>query len=190
MKRANENRHEYDLRLHEYADGSFAWGTQKGSEAFTRIDGLLASLGEGTLVALNYEGIKRTDVSFQREAVVETIRKHRPRLLFVGISLSDLDVRANLESALERRGESLLLRDSGGELAVVGRRLTEEHEATLRTLQGCQEFTSGMLTVEPFRLESSTASARLSALWKAGLVARVQGAAPSGGKEYKYFPIK
>jgi predicted transcriptional regulator len=46
-----------------------------------------------------------------------------------------------------------------------------------------------MLTGKPFELESSTASARLSALWKAGLVDRAQGAAPSGGKEYKYFAI-
>lgn len=186
MKHINE-RHEYRLRLNDLS-GAEAWGTTLGSQVFGKINSLLLSLPERTLVAVDFNGISRADVSFLREAVVEIVRKHRPRLVFIAANLVNTDVRANLESALELRGENLLLRQKDGPI-VLGKRLPKEHEATLKVLQKHLEFTSGQLTGRPFDLESSTASARLTALWKAGLLDRAQGAAPSGGKEYKYFPV-
>lgn len=188
MKHLNEQRQEYGLRLREAA-GTEAWGTARGAQAFGKINSQLLRLPERTLVALDFTGIARADVSFLREAVVEIIRKYRPRLLFIAVSLTDADLQANLESALALRGESLLLRRAKADPLVLGKKLLKEHEVTLQTLQRHDEFTSGMLTAKPFDLESSTASARLTALWKAGLVDRAAGAAPSGGKEYKYFPI-
>ena len=189
MNQFTERRLEFKVLLRDLAGGSEAWGTDRGAHVFTQLNGRLPALLDGTLVLIDYSGIDRADVSFQREAVVETLRRHRPRLLFVAFNLTNPDVRANLESALERRGESLILRLPLGEREVIGRRLTNEYQSTLRALRGKNEFTSAMLTAEPFGLESSTASARLTALWKAGLIERIQGSAPSGGREYKYFPI-
>jgi hypothetical protein len=170
--------------------GREAWGAERGAEAYGRINIRLRSLSEGTLIVLDYSGLDRSDVSFQREAVVETIRKHRPRLLFVAANLMDADLRANVDHALERQGESLLVREANGAHEVIGKPLTKEHGATLQAVSGHGEFTSGMLTSKPFGLESSTASARLTMLWRAGLIGRIQGAAPSGGREYKYFAIR
>jgi hypothetical protein len=187
MKHLNERR-EYVVQMQEVAGGE-AWGTTRGALVFRRIDGQLVRLPDRTQVVLEFTGIARADVSFFREAIVEVVRKHRPRLLFIVANLVDADVQANLESALELRGESLLLRHLKERPLVLGKKLPEEQNATLRALQTRLEFTSGMLTGKPFELGSSTASARLSALWKAGLIDRAQGAAPSGGKEYKYFAI-
>ena len=39
-------------------------------------------------------------------------------------------------------------------------------------------------------LEVSAACARLTALWKAGLLGRIQRASPSGGRKYRYNPIR
>jgi hypothetical protein len=189
MNRFSEQRLEFKILLRDFAGGGEAWGTDRGAHVFTQLNSRLPALSTGTLVLVDYSGLERADVSFQREAVVETLRRHRPRLLFVAVHLTSPDVRANLESALERHGDSLLLRLPLGEVEVIGRRLTTEYETTLRALRGAREFTSAMLTAEPFCLESSTASARLTVLWKAGLVERVQGSAPSGGREYKYFSI-
>ncbi len=81
-----------------------------------------------------YSGIVRTDVSFQREAVGETVRRHRPRLLFIASNVGSEDVLANLAAALEARGEILLVR--------------------------------------------------------AGLIGRIEAASPSGGRGYRYYPIR
>lgn len=188
MKHQKQLRAEVAIGLKRYV-GAEAWGTAKGAEVFSKLNTELLPCREGTLVVFDFGEIQRADVSFLREAVVEIMRKHRPRLLFIADNLIDADIRANLESALTWRSESLLSRESGEDPVVLGRQLPKEHELTLRALTSRSEFTSGMLTAKPFELESSTASARLSALWKAGLVERVSGTAPSGGREYKYFAI-
>jgi hypothetical protein len=188
MKQIKQRR-EFHIQLRQYA-GNEAWGAARGATIFAKLNAELLPLPDATLVVIDFSAMRRADMSFLREAIVEIVRKHRPRLLFIADNLSDQDLRANLQSALAWRGESLLLRQPRGSPVVLGKQLPKEHEATLRTLERHEEFTSGMLTVDPFALESSTASARLTALWKAGLVDRAAGIAPSGGREYKYFAIQ
>jgi hypothetical protein len=188
MKHLKEHAEEYRVRLRDVGSAE-AWGTARGALAFGKMNAQLLRLPERTLVVLDFTALARADVSFLREAVVEIVRKYRPRLLFIAMSLGNPDLQANLESALALQGESLLMRQAKSEPVVLGKKLPREHRVTLQALQRHREFTSGMLTSKPFELESSTASARLTALWRAGLVDRVQGMARSGGKEYKYFAI-
>jgi len=77
------------IRLVEYVGRTEAWGTDLGARVFARLNVDLMGLSEGTLVPIDFAGLERSDVSFQREAVVETIRKHRPRLLFVDVEESE-----------------------------------------------------------------------------------------------------
>jgi hypothetical protein len=180
-------RGEYQVNLVDAAAAH--WGTANGVAAYTRLMPQLNRLPDLTLVRLDFSKVEITDVSFQREAVVELLQRFRPRLLFAVSGVPNPDVRANLELALYHRGATLLLCDSQGGWDIVGKPLAAEMVETLRLIHSSGELTSAKLTVPPFRLESSTASARLTNLWKAGLVARMQGVAPSGGKEYRYFRI-
>jgi hypothetical protein len=166
--------------------GSQAWGTDFGAQVFSQLNSLLIGQPEGTLVPIDYGGLERTDVSFQREAIVESLRKHRPRLLFVADHLSDPDVLENLSLALERRGESLVVRTASG-TRVVGRRLSPVLSTTLERARKSGVLTSSDLVTQRMRL--STASSRLTFLWKAGLLERVEGTAPTGGREHRYYPI-
>src|SRR5689334_14980715 len=150
MEPLKQFRPTYGVTLRDLVQGPDAWGTDLGAKVFGAIDARLTPLSEGTLILVDFTGVARSDVSFQREAVVETLRKHRPRLLFMATNLVDPDLRANLDHALDRRGESLLVRDPDGQTLVIGRRLAREHEATLKAVRSRSEFTSGMLTTKPF----------------------------------------
>lgn len=183
MKR---ERREFPIRLIDFTRRADAWGTEFGAAVFSEINVRLLSVGEGTLVPLSYAGLEHSDVSFQREAIVETLRKHRPRLLFVAMDLADPDLRENLEMALERRGEWLVCREAGGTLSVLGRRLTQEHASTLERAWALGAVVSSDLTDD---LKLSTASSRLTWLWRAGLIERVEGTSAKGGREHRYFPI-
>lgn len=186
MNTMKQNREEVLVSLFEKAAGTDAWGTEFGASVFAQINLGLLSLGEGTLVLLDYAGLERSDVSFQREAVVETLRKHRPRLLFIALNLSDVDLRENLQLALERRGEWLLARDPDG-TAVIGKRLTPEQQATLERIWQDGDVTSSDFEIDQVKL--STASSRLSYLWKAGLAERIEGTSPTGGREHRYVAV-
>jgi DNA-binding MarR family transcriptional regulator len=67
--------------------------------------------------------------------------------------------------------------------------LTPEQLAVLRFVEREGEVTSVRLTHPPFSLKQSNASNQLVALWRAGLLRRIEGAAASGGREYRYYPI-
>jgi hypothetical protein len=187
METMKQNRREYPVKLLDRVGGNDPWGTAFGAEVFGRLNVELLSIGEGTLIPLDYAGLERSDVSFQREAVVETLRKHRPRLLFVAVNLSDPDIRENLSLALERRGEWLLTRDSPNKPTVLGKKLTSDQAATLEKVWEAGELASSDFGDENVKL--STASSRLSWLWKAGLIERVEGSAATGGREHRYYPI-
>jgi len=175
------------IRLVEYVGRTEAWGTDLGARVFARLNVDLMGLSEGTLVPIDFAGLERSDVSFQREAVVETIRKHRPRLLFVANNLDDIDLRTNLDLALEKRGESLLLVSREGNLEVMGKRLAEEQLRTLEQVWTVREATSAQLVRADAEAKLSTTASRLNALWKAGLIERVEGSSSSGGREHTYF---
>lgn len=177
---------EHPISLCHEVGGQDAWGTEFGARIFARINVQLLGVSEGTLVPIDYSGLERSDVSFQREAVVETLRKHRPRLLFIAVNLTDPDVRENLSLALERRGEWLLSREKNRQPTVLGKRLTPEQQATLEKAWTTGELTSSGLD----DVKLSTASSRLAWLWKTGLVERVEGTSPTGGREHRYLPIQ
>src|SRR2546427_9765456 len=122
MHATNEIRPQFPLVLRTLVGSPEAWGTELGAKVFAQVNLQLINVGQGGLVWIDYRGLERSDASFQREAVVETVRKHRPRLLFGAINLLDPDIRANLEIALERRTESLVLLEEGGSPRVVGKR--------------------------------------------------------------------
>ena len=185
MKTVNRERQEFPVLLFDRV-GPDAWGTEFGAKVFGEINLDLIGLGEGTLVCLDYAGLERVDVSFQREAIVETLRKHRPRLLFVAVNLSDPDILENLSLALDRRGECLLIR-MGDHVVVLGKKLAAEQMATLKRVWKDGEVTSSDFESDAVKL--STASSRLSALWKAGLIERLEGASSTGGREHRYFSI-
>jgi hypothetical protein len=188
MEPMNEHRREYAINLAQAAGASDAWGTELGARVFADLNLRLLNLDEGTLIRIDYSGLKRSDVSFQREAVVETLRKHRPRLLFVASNLKDADLRENLEHALDRRGDSLIHTD-GVKTIVLGKRLSRELAAALAAVNTAGEMTSALLRQQMPETELSTASSRLTALWKAGLIQRIEGTSPSGGREHRYYPI-
>lgn len=189
VMKETRKRQEHGIRLRDFVGDDAAWGTELGIQVFARINRDLAGLSQGALVLVDYRGLERSDSSFQREAVVETLRKHRPRLLFVGVNLSDADMTTNLELALEKRGECLVVRSSTG-ATVIGKPLAAEVLETLKLASRHGELASTMLTRKPWNLEPSTASSRLTALWKAGLLERVEGVAASGGREYRYYPVE
>lgn len=179
-------RRETLIRLADLLAGRDAWGTDHGAKIFAEINLRLLNEREGTLALIDFADVKWSDVSFQREAVVETLRKHRPGILFIVINLTDPDLRENLEMALERKGESLLLRDAEG-ISVIGRGLTMDQLGTLQQIWSLGEVTSSMLATG--RVKLSTISSRLAWLWKAGLVERVEGTSPTGGREHSYRAV-
>jgi hypothetical protein len=185
METMKQTRREHSISLHDEVEGRDAWGTEFGAIVFARINVRLLALDPGTLVSLDYGGLERSDVSFQREAVVETLRKHRPRLLFIATQLTDPDMRDNLAIALDRRGEMLLVRGKGRHPIVLGKRLTAEHQSTLHKVWAL----GGLVSSDLGDAKLSTASSRLALLWKAGLIERVEGTSVTGGREHRYLPI-
>lgn len=175
------------IRLADVIGSSEAWGTEKGADVFSALNKLLLNVSQGTVISLSYKGLHRSDASFQREAVVELLRKYRPRLAFIVTDLRDKDVRANLDLALARY-QQLLLSVGEAETEILGRQLNEELSKTWALVRRLGDTTTPQLAAS-LRLETATASSRLSTLWKSGLLTRIEAASRSGGREFVYSAI-
>jgi hypothetical protein len=189
MNRLNRQRPTYRISLYSNTNEQpDAWGTDFGVSVAAKINRALGGLSEGTLVAFDYGEIKRADASFQREAIVEPMRRHRPRLLFVVEGVADPDIRANLILALQQRGEVVLIRGKAGRSEAIGT-ITRPRLDTLAAVAGADEVTSRWL-VDRLKLTGPNATNRLNDLADAGLIERVGGSATGGGRQYKYYPIR
>jgi len=175
------------VTLVDFIGSAEAWGTEKGAEVFGALNKELLNVSQGIVVSISYRGLQRSDASFQREAVVELLRKYRPRLCFVATELKDKDVLANLELALQRYQLCLLLNDRGS-LRILGKQPNKELSDTWRFVEKAGRVTTPRLA-DALDLETATASSRLSTLWKAGLLKRTEGAASTGGREFLYEPL-
>lgn len=178
----------YRISLKMHTKEADTWGTDLGARVSAEINRTLVGLSEGTLVVFDYVGIRRSDASFQREAVVETIRRHHPRLLFIVEGVEDRDLRSNLVLALERRGNAVLLRGKSGRVDAVGA-VTQPQIETLAAVSNLDEITSRELKKRLPELSASNATNRLNDLASAGLLERVNGSATGGGKQYHFYAI-
>ncbi len=189
MNPLNRLRSTHRISLRELTGFDDAWGTDLGAKISADLNRMLVTQSAGTLAVFDFSGIKRSDASFQREAIVETMRRHRPRLLFLIEGITNPDLRSNLVLALERRGDAVFVRNDDGRLEAIGS-VSETQRRTLQAIGDLDEVTSRELLTKLPALTPPNATNRLNDLAAAGLLERADGAAMGGGRQYRFFTIR
>ena len=129
--------------------------------------------------------VKRVDISFASETVVEIARRYRGSKGFCLIDLTDPDLIENWDAAAARKGQPLLVWEGR-----TGRLIGAE------PTQGCREafqFALRHPTVRAAEFAESksdmtiaNASMKFKQLWEQGFLLRRESAANSGGVEFVY----
>jgi len=179
-----------DLRLSEFMDGEDGWGRDAGRVTCRRLIGFVES-NPGILVfRVSLIRVRRVDISFASETVVELARKYRGQKGFCFVDLVDMDQRENWEAAALRAKQPIMMWGSNGKPTIVGLEPGQGTVGALAFALRKTEVRAAEYAAADKSVSITNASTKFKQLWEQGFLLRREAAAESGGLEYVYFLIR
>lgn len=169
--------------------GKRAWGAQLGRGAFTKLAEMVAGRPE-PLMNLDMRGVELIDASCSREVLANLLERHRGTKWFFLTGVGNQSIADNIDAAFARKQMSIISRRPDGEYAILGQALGQHLLETLEVVEREGSATSKMVCSAIKGLSLTACNNRLKDLSDAGLVARLEGTAESGGKEYVYVALR
>jgi hypothetical protein len=176
------------LPLREFMAEDDGWGRPAGREAFAKIVTFVESHPGAVVFRVSLKGVRRVDISFASETIVEIARKYRTFKGFCFVDLNDPDQQENWNAAAERGRQPLFTwRDEIPR--IVG---LQPAQGTADALQFA--LAKPEVRAAEFAAASGTsitnASTKFKQLWDQGFLLRQERNAESGGVEFSYRRIK
>lgn len=168
--------------------GSEAWGLDHGRKAMEAIEKRLRDRTE-KIVNLDLRGIERMDASCSRETLANLVRRHRGEKCFFLTGIGSQSVQENIDTAFARQEMTILAR-KGGDYEILGGALRGHLLQTLEVIEDLGQATARQVCDRIGDLALTACNNRLRDLCDAGLVLRLDGTAPSGGKEFVYIALR
>lgn len=134
-------------------------------------------------------GVKRVDISFASETIVELARRYRGRKGFCFTDLEDLDMEENWSAAAERAKQPLM-NWNGGKFRVLGPQPSQGVVDAFRFALTKGETRASDYSASSKEVSITNASNKFKQLWENGFLLRREATAESGGVEFLYVPIR
>ena len=164
------------------------WGRATGREVFQRLLTEVEARPGSPVLRVSLQGIRRVDISFASETVVEIARRYRRTKGFCLEHVGDDDMLENWDAAAQRKEQPLLIW-TGGECRVIGVAPTPGNAAAWQfALKRGQAKATEFAAASGISI--ANASIKLKQLWEQGFLLRQEEHAPSGGREFTYYRIR
>lgn len=175
------------LRLADYMDDVDGWGNKTGREVHQRLIEAVEKFPRSLMFRISLDGVRRVDVSFARESVVELARRYRGVKGFCLVDVDSDDVLDNWRSAARDREQPLTVwvGDMPQILGPIPTQLAQE-------LLNLVLLRRGLETPEAAKAlhkELNNVSTRLKQLQERGFILRQEVPTTSGGVGYRYLAI-
>jgi hypothetical protein len=177
----------FRLPLVEYG-GKQPWGNPSGMDVRRKLDAILRDRPE-QIVNLDLRGIERLDVSWSREAIANLIHTHRGRRWFFLSKIANASIRENVDAAFVKK-EMAIVHRQPDDYEILGIALKVHLLQTLDVVERHGAATARQVCESVKDLNLTACNNRLKDLCDMGLLMRLEGSAPSGGKEYAYVALK
>ncbi|MGE4054618.1 MAG: DNA-binding protein [Vicinamibacterales bacterium] len=177
------------LRLRDFMTSDEGWGRIAGREVAPKLLDFIERSAGVPVFRVSLAGVRRVDISFASETLVELARRFRGRKGFCFIDLADPDMRENWEAAALRAAQPLLSWH-GDAWSVVGPTPKEGLAGALEFALKREESRAADYAAETPKMSITNASTKFKQLWEQGFLLRREAGAESGGIEYLYFPIR
>ncbi len=176
------------IKLRDFMDSQEGWGRDQGRKVYQQLIDFVES-NPGTMTfKVSLVQVRRVDISFASETIVELARRYRGKKGFCFTDLTDQDMLENWDAAAERKGQPIMVWD-GKNGQVIG--LTPSQGtlgafnfALKRERTRASEFAASMPDIS-----IANASTKFKQLWEQGFLLRREDIAESGGVEFTYHRI-
>ena len=177
-----------EVRLRDLMALEDAWGVEEGREAYRKLLERVEAHPTALVFRISLAGVRRTDVSFPRESVVEMARRFRGQKGFCLWDVSDENLLENWDAAAGKREQPLFVWNRKGH-RLLGPAPSPGLEKVLSfSLE--HEYVTTAQVAKDFRWSASNASNKLRSLTEGGYLLRREEAATSGGIEYLHYRIR
>jgi len=173
--------------LRDFMDRSEGWGRSEGRNVYQRMLDFVES-SPGTIVfKVSMKDVRRIDISFASETIVELARRYRGSKGFCLIDLIDEDMVENLDAAAAKKEQPIMLW-RGKSARPIGIEPSQgNREAFQFALSRAQSRAAEFASEKAMSI--ANASMKFKQLWEQGFLLRREAAAESGGVEFIYHRI-
>ena len=181
------------LRLLDYMDSHDGWGNQAGREVHQRLNRVVEQNPQEVMFRISLSGVRRVDVSFARESVIEIARRYRGEKGFCLVDIgADADIEAddlldNWRMAAEDRKQPLTVWTDEG-ARVIGPQPSQPANELLNFVYKRRTVATPE-AAKALKKELNNVSTRLKQLTDRGFILRTEVPSPTGGVEYRYLAI-
>jgi hypothetical protein len=164
------------------------WGRSQGREVFRSLVEHVESRPGVRVFFVSLNGVRRTDISFASETLVELAKRYRGNKGFCLTDMTDADMVENWDAAARKASQPIMVLESNGQLRVLGIEPTPGNQGAFRF---ALERTSSRATefAAATGIGITNASTKFKQLWEQGFLLRRENLAASGGFEFEYFRI-
>jgi hypothetical protein len=179
-----------DLRLRDYMDSAEGWGRPDGRVTHQRLVEFVEKHPGVMIFRVSLANVRRVDISFASETVVELARRYRGNKGFCLIGLTDPDQRENWEAAAQRAKHPIMSLNEQGQLEILGVEPTPGNSDALKFALGKPETRAAEYAASKDGVSITNASTKFKQLWEQGFLLRREAVAESGGVEFAYFRVQ
>lgn len=181
------------VRLRDFMVSDDGWGNQAGREVNEKLIRVVEQSPQTVMFRVSLKGVRRVDVSFARESVVELALKYRGErgfcLVDIGkqVDIDTADLLDNWRMAAEDRKQPLTVwTDEGPQ--IVGPSPSKPAQELLSLVLKRQELGTPE-AAKALRKELNNVSTRLKQLTDRGFILRSEAPSATGGVEFRYMAI-
>ena len=186
MKPVKQNYLELKLRdLMSLPDG---WGVEEGREVYHKLLERVEERPEASIFRISLAGVRRTDVSFPRESVIELAVRFRGQKGFSVWDATDENLLDNWDAAATKRAQPLFAWNRKG-YKLLGSSPSAGLKGVLDFALEHDYVTTAQVAAH-FKWTAPNASNKLRALTEAGYLLRREETAASGGIEFLHYRIR
>lgn len=177
-----------DLSLRSVMDRPDGWGREQGRLVYQRLLGAVEANPGSLVLRLSMQGIRRIDISFASETIVELARRYRGTKGICLTEIDDPDVLENIEAAATKKDQPLMLRQ-GKSLRVLGARPSEGCREAFEFALSRPQVRASEFAQTKAKMSIANASMKFKQLWEQGFLLRHESSAETGGVEFVYQRI-
>lgn len=176
------------IRLIDFMERPEGWGRSQGREVYQKLITFVENHPGVLVLKVSLYGVRRVDISFASETVIEVARRYRGSKGFCFIDLTDADMLENWEAAAERKQQPLMVWKDNV-VRVIGMRPSQGNQAAFDfALKRPRTRSADFASATP-DMSIANASNKFKQLWQQGFLLRQEEASESGGVEFAYYRV-
>src|SRR5262245_25557836 len=176
------------LALKDFMDRSDGWGREQGRGVYQRLLRAVEASAGSLIIMVSMKGVRRVDMSFASETIVELARQYRGAKGICLIDLTDNDMFENIDAAAAKKNQPLFAWQ-GKSARVLGAQPKEGCREAFKFALDRPQARATEFAQATKNMSIANASMKFKQLWEQGFLLRRESAAETGGVEFVYQRI-